>query len=115
MSRCNAYGAENPGGHPVAFGGFLDNPVSVAHICREQAVVRCRWVCACHHKGSIVGLCNQHWGEFTGARTVRGPSGRMQPVPWTVRRDVQACPRCASEAGTPEQQHKCAVRLEQVS
>jgi hypothetical protein len=112
---CNAYGAENPGGHPVAFGGFLDNPVLMAHICRERPVVRCRWRCACGHLGPIVQLCNQHWGEFTGQARVRGPAGHMQVVPWNVRRDVQACPRCASEADRPEEQHKCSVKLETIS
>jgi hypothetical protein len=112
---CNAYGAENPGGHPVAFGGFLPNPVTMAHVCRERPQFRGRWVCACGHRGSVVELCNQHWGEFTGQKAVRGPAGRMQSVPWNVRRDIQACPRCASLADRPEQQHKCAVRLEAIS
>lgn len=112
---CNAYGAENPGG-AVAFGGLLPNPVVMQHICRERPVMRGRWVCACGHKGSdVVGLCAQHWGEFTGQKTVRGPQGHTQAVPWNVRRDVQACPRCASQADRPEEQHKCAVRLEPVS
>ena len=112
---CNAYGAENPGGHPVAFGGFLENPVAMAHICRERAVHRFRWVCEHGHEGSIVSLCEQHYGEFQGLSEVRGSEGRRQEVPWNVRRNVQACPRCASEAPTPEQQHKCAVRLVTVS
>jgi ribosomal protein S27AE len=105
-TRCNAYGAENPGGHPVAFGGFLaEIPVAVANICTNEAVHRFRWVCACNHQGSIVRLCMQHYYEFTGD----------ERAPWNVRRDVQACPRCASLAPTPEQQHKCAVRLVTVS
>ena len=104
--RCNAYGAENPGGHPVAFGGFLaDIPVAVANICPNEAAHRFRWQCACGHQGKIVDLCEQHHGEFTGSRD----------VPWNVRRDVQACPRCASLADTPEQQHKCKVELVTVS
>jgi len=112
---CNAYGAENPGGHPVAFGGFLENPVSLAHICPNRAVHRFRWVCAHGHQGPIVSLCEQHYGEFTGQREIRGPEGRPQEVPWNVRRDVRACPRCASQADRPEDQHKCDVRLVTVS
>jgi hypothetical protein len=105
-TRCNSYGAENPGGHPTAFGGFLaDIPVAVANICRNEAVHRFRWVCDHGHEGSIVSLCKQHYLEFTGA----------VEVPWNVRRDVQACPRCASLADTPEKQHKCGVKLVTVS
>jgi hypothetical protein len=104
-TRCNPYGAENPGGHPVAFGGFLDNPVAMAHICRNEAVHRFRWVCDCGHQGPIVDLCQQHYSEFTGS----------SDVPWNVRRDVRACPRCASLADRPEEQHKCRVRLVTVS
>jgi hypothetical protein len=104
--RCNAYGAENPGGHPVAFGGFLaDIPVAVANVCRSEAVHRFRWSCGCGHLGPIVNLCKQHYLEFTGSAD----------VPFNVRRDVQACPRCASLADEPQAQHKCAVRLETVS
>jgi hypothetical protein len=102
---CNAYGAENRGGHPVVFGGFLDNPVSVTNICRTPAVHRFRWACEHGHLGPIVNLCQQHYYEFTG-----DPA-----APWNVRRDVRACPRCAAEAPTPEEQHKCKVRLETVS
>lgn len=102
---CNAYGAENPGGMPQAFGGFLPNPIETVNVCRAEAAHRFRWRCACGHLGSIVSLCQQHYLEFTGSRE----------VPWNVRRDVRACPRCASLADTPEQQHKCAVRLETVS
>lgn len=103
--RCNAYGAENPGGHPVAFGGFLPNRVAIANICTNEAVHRFRWVCEHGHMGPIVELCEQHYGEFTGSRD----------VPWNVRRDVRACPRCASLAPEPEQQHKCKVELVTVS
>lgn len=105
QARCNAYGAENPGGHPTVFGGFLANPITVVSVCPNPAVHRFRWVCACGHMGPVVSLCEQHYLEFSGSRE----------VPWNVRRDVQACPRCASLAETPEQQHKCAVRLVTVS
>lgn len=103
--RCNAYGAENPGGHSLVFGGFLPNPVSTQPYCVNMASHRFRWVCACGHRGPIVSLCEQHYREFTGDPR----------VPMNLRRDVQACPRCASLADTPEQQHKCAVRLVSVS
>lgn len=103
--RCNAYGAENPGGHSIPFGGFLPNPVSVQPYCANLADHRFRWVCACGHAGPIVSLCEQHHGEFTGAKS----------APANLRRDVQSCPRCASLADRPENQHKCAVRLVSVS
>lgn len=115
MTWCNAYGAENPGGHPVAFGGFLDNPVAMANICGRRATHRFRWVCEHGHQGSIVYLCEQHYGEFSGRAEVRGDDGHTQEVPWNVRRDVRACPRCAAGAERPEDQHKCAVRLVTVS
>ena len=102
---CNCYGAENKGGHSVPFGGFLDNPVAVQPYCDQRAEHRFRWVCEHGHRGPIVALCNNHYLEFTGDRS----------VPMNLRRDVQSCPRCASEAPTPEQQHKCSVRLVTVS
>ena len=103
--RCNAYGAENRGGHSVVFGGFLSNPVEVQPVCRNRAEHRFVWVCECGHRGEPVSLCQQHYNEFSGSRD----------VPVNVRRDVRSCPRCASLAPTPEQQHKCAVRLVTVS
>ena len=124
MSRCNAYGAENPGGHSVPFGGFLDNPVAVQTICTAQAVHRFRWVCEHGHAGPIVSLCEWHYAEFSGLSSARFDggegtrrefNGQVMPVPWNVRRDVRSCPRCASLAPSPEQQHKCRVRLVTVS
>lgn len=114
-SFCNAYGAENPAGQERAHGGLLDNPVVAQHMCRNRAVHRFRWVCDHGHTGPIVALCEQHWAEFNGATRFRNPDGRSQEVPWNVRRDVRACPRCASLAPSPEQQHKCQVRLVTVS
>jgi hypothetical protein len=105
VTWCNAYGAENPGGHPTVFGGLLDNPVATVNVCKTPATHRFRWVCEHGHMGTIVSLCPQHYDEFTGAKE----------APWNVRRDVQACPRCASMADSPELQHKCAVRLVTVS
>jgi len=122
FNRCNAYGAENRGGMPIAFGGYLDQPIDVVNICPQPAAHRFRWICEHGHQGPIVKLCEQHYMEFTGSRA----------APWNVRRDVQACPRCASlapECDNPEhqamfrgrpgacgcRQHKCAVRLVTVS
>jgi hypothetical protein len=101
FSYCEAYGDDNP----VAFGGFLDVPVTQAQICKTKAIHRFRWVCEHGHRGTIVNLCEQHWREFTGS----------PDAPWNVRRDVRACPRCASQAPSPEEQHKCRVRLVSVS
>lgn len=122
--RCNAYGAENPGGHSVAFGGFLNNPITNQFHCSAKAAHRFRWVCACGHQGSITSLCEWHYAEFSGQEWARFDggegayaqyNGQLMKVPWNMRRDVQSCPRCASQAATPEQQHKCSVRLVTVS
>lgn len=102
---CNAYGAENRDGIAHPFGGFLDNPVAVQPECHNRADHRFVWVCACGHRGQPVALCKQHYDEFTGSAS----------VPWNIRRDVRACPRCASLAQAPELQHKCKVRLVSVS
>ena len=102
---CNPYGAENKGGHPVVFGGFLPNPASKVWECHNRPEHRWRWTCEHGHAGPIVALCNQHAAEFNGDRS----------VPMNVRRDVRSCPRCASEAARPEEQHKCKVRLVAIS
>ena len=141
MSRCNAYGAENPGGHSVPFGGFLPNSVVTPPVCTAQAVHRFRWICEHGHNGPIVDLCEWHYAEFSGRSMARFDGGEREwrefnghrmPVPWNMRRDVQSCPRCAAYApecddpdhaamfrGRPGRcgcrQHKCAVRLVTVS
>lgn len=139
VARCNAYGAENPGGHAVAFGGFLPNKVTSQTECHAPAEHRFRWVCAHGHMGPIVDLCEFHWAQFSGRPTARFSggegefrqyNGQLMTVPWNLRRDVQSCPRCAAEApdcDNPEhrrmsggercgcRQHKCAVRLVTVS
>lgn len=98
-TRCNAYGAENVSG-AVNLGGLDTQPVAIQNICRSEAVHRFRWVCEHGHRGSVVQLCQQHYDEFTGSRS----------VPWNVRRDVRFCPRCNTESD-----HKCKVRLVTVS
>lgn len=114
-NRCNPYGAENRGGHPTVFGGFLANPVDVLTVCENPAAHRFRWVCEHGHRGPIVYLCERHYAEFDGRETYRDENGRTQEMPWNIRRDVRACPRCAAEADSPEEQHKCKVRLVTVS
>lgn len=123
-ARCNAYGAENPGGVGTPFGGLLPNPVAVQPYCTAPAVHRFRWVCEHGHKGPIVDLCEWHEAEFSGRLEARFDggqgynrqfNGQVMPVPWNLRRDVQSCPRCASLADSPETQHKCRVRLVTVS
>jgi hypothetical protein len=141
MGRCNAYGAENPGGQGVAFGGFLNQGITTQPECHADGVHRFRWVCEHGHAGPIVILCEWHYGEFSGQRSARFAggegaqrehNGQVMTVPWNMRRDVQSCPRCASQApecrnpehaafyrGRPGtcgcQQHKCQVRLVTVS
>jgi hypothetical protein len=114
-ARCNAYGAENKDGIARPFGGFLANSVAVQPICENHAAHRFTWVCDCGHKGTPVSLCEMHYSEFNGVRSYKDAEGREQETPWNIRRDVRACPRCASEAPEPEQQHKCKVRLVTVS
>lgn len=99
MTRCNAYGAENPSG-AVNLGGFDTQPVIHQWICTADAVHRFRWTCEHGHRGPIVPLCQTHYDEFTGDRD----------APWPVRRDVQFCPRCNTE-----DDHRCQVRLVTVS
>jgi hypothetical protein len=107
VTRCNAYGSENPGGHAILAGGLLDgqNRVGTQWVCPVPAVHRFRWVCDAGHQGPIVSLCETHYLEFTGSRE----------VPFNMRRDVRTCPRCASLAPSPEQQPKVKVRLVSVS
>ncbi len=99
------------------FGGLLNgqNRVADQWYCAERAVHRFRWKCECGHLGQIVDLCDGHYAQFNGLREYRDANGRVMEVPFNLRRDVRACPRCASLAPTPEQQHKCAVRLVSVS
>jgi hypothetical protein len=116
VARCNPYGAENPGGHPVALGGFIGNFVlTTLTICEHPAEHRYRWVCEHGHQGPIVHLCERHWAEFMGRDRYRDEHGRTQEMPWNIRRDVRVCPTCMTQAPTPEEQHKCKVRLVTVS
>lgn len=98
--RCDAYGAESQR-RDQNLGGYDSQPVAVQNICRNVAVHRFAWVCEHGHRGRIVSLCEQHWAEFTGQRT----------VPWNVRRDVRFCPRCQVEIG----HHRCRLELVAVS
>ena len=124
-ARCNAYGAENPGGyHDNPLGGMTGQPVWVQPVCHAMAAHRFRWVCEHGHQGPIVGLCEMHWAEFSGRASARFDggegynaqfNGRTMTVPWNLRRDVRVCPACAAEAPSPDRQHKCVVRLVTVS
>ena len=62
-----------------------------------KAEVRVRWHCANGHLGEIFTVCPQHYGEFMGLREAR-VNGQRLPIPMNIRRDVQTCPRCASQA-----------------
>jgi hypothetical protein len=84
----------------VNLGGFDTQPVVTNWICGRPAAHRFRWVCEHGHVGSIVHLCETHWAEFTG----------RPEVPWTIRRDVQFCPRCNAESD-----HRCHLTLVTVS
>ena len=97
MTRCNVYGAETVDGHARPVGGLIDQPVKDSWYCPMDAVHRFRWVCANGHRGEIVDLCEQHYAEMTGRSEAR-VNGHRLPIPWNARRDVQTCPRCASEA-----------------
>ena len=129
--RCNAYGAET-GARP--YGGLIQQSIAVQPECHALATHRFRWVCARGHQGEIVDLCEWHYAEFTGLTTglfeggegsTAEFNGRRMTVPWNLRRDVQFCPRCASEApdcDNPEHQAmmrgrpgRCGCREEKVS
>ena len=117
MPWCNPYGSENPGGHAVLVGGLLagQNRVADQWNCDNPAVHRFRWVCERGHQGSIVNLCERHYGELSGASEARDADGFVRPIPFNLRRDVRVCPRCASLAPSPQEQPKVKVRLVSVS
>ena len=102
---CNAYGAENAGG-ANNLSGFDTQPVTHQWICGQVAPHRFVWVCEHGHKGRPFHLCEHHLAEFNGSS--RYPDG--QPVPFTLKRAVEFCPRCNTESD-----HRCAVRLETIS
>ena len=95
--RCNVYGAELVDGHANPYGGLTPATVDKAWFCPEPAGHRFRWVCANGHRGEIVSLCDMHYAEMMGLAEAR-VNGKRMPVPWNMRRDVQVCPRCSSNA-----------------
>jgi len=99
VTRCNAYGAENVSG-AINLGGLDTQPVIVQWPCTEQAAHRFRWTCAHGHRGPIVPLCQGHYEQFTADAS----------QPFTMRRDVEFCPRCNTE-----DDHRCKVTLVGVS
>ena len=138
---CNAYGAENPGGVGIPYGGLTPATVTVQPECHAPAAHRFRWVCARGHQGPVVWLCEWHYAEFSGRAAARFEGGEgslselngsVMTVPANLRRDVQVCYRCAADApecrnpdhqammrGRPGrcgcQEPKVAVRLVSVS
>lgn len=136
---CNAYGAERVISRPYA--GIQDGNVLLRPECHAPAIHRVRWVCDRGHKGPEVELCDQHFAEFTGQRSARyegmegdnrALNGRVLPIPFNLRREVQVCGGCAAEApecDNPEhaammrgrpgrcgcRQRKATMRLEFVS
>ena len=97
LSRCNPYGAETPAGHANPYGGLTPATVRESWFCPNPGEVRVRWHCANGHLGEIFTVCPQHYGEFMGLREAR-VNGQRLPIPMNIRRDVQTCPRCASQA-----------------
>ena len=138
---CNAYGAENPGGVGLPWGGLVRQSVAVQPECHAPAAHRFVWICEHGHKGEPVGYCEWHAAQFKGMASAifeggEGEqahwNGRRVSIPWNLLRDVNVCYRCAAEApectdpdharmmrGKPGRcgcrQHKCRVRLELVS
>lgn len=98
MTRCNPYGAENPSGHALPYGGLTPATVRDVWACDDPNTHRFRWVCERDHRGAIVDLCQWHEAELSGRPVAMMPSGQVAPVPWNMRRDVRFCPRCASLA-----------------
>lgn len=113
LGRCNPYGAES-GGPKRVLGGLygpqsattpdMHLPDAVAQgewTCPQPAVVRCRMVCRCGHKGQIMALCSWHdeinWrGEYVGgiAKQVSEPIRVRGHYEEIKRRQSRSCPRC---------------------
>lgn len=114
LGRCNPYGAET-GGPKRILGGLhgprsaetpgMDLPESVAQgewPCKQPAVVRCRMVCRCDHRGQVMELCSWHdednWraeyvaGTFRQIRETIRVRGHFEEI---QRRQAGLCPRCA--------------------
>jgi hypothetical protein len=128
---CNAYGAEQQVTAP--YGGLQPGTIATQPECHAPAAHRFRFVCERGHRGQIVSLCEWHAAEFSGHTTARFEggeglarehNGRVMTVPWNMRRDIQVCYRCASEApecDNPEHQRmmmgrpgRCGCRQEKV-
>jgi len=95
---CNVYGAETPDGHARPYGGLVDATVMQSWTCDQPYTHRFKWVCEFGHEGEPFGLCEWHEAEMMGRPSARGPNGFVMPIPPNVKRDVQTCYRCASQA-----------------
>jgi hypothetical protein len=112
---CNAYGAENVSGG-VNLGGFDTQPVAAQWVCDRRMGHRFVWACEHGHKSARpFELCESHYREFTPGFT-HYPDGR--PIPWTIRREVQFCPRCNAGIDLPRgvaADHRCKLELVAIS
>jgi hypothetical protein len=97
VTRCNPYGAETAAGHANPYGGLTPAVVQETWYCPLPGEVRVRWRCANGHLGEVFTVCPAHYAEFQGQRDAR-INGMRVPIPWNLRRNVQVCPRCASQA-----------------
>lgn len=125
LGFCNPYGAETGGPRRVLGGLYgpasaatpgLHLPAGVAQgewTCPQRAVVRCRMVCRCGHRGQVMALCSWHdetnyRGEYVGGQArqvketvrVRGHYEEIQ------RRQAGSCPKCLYPADTPALQRE---------
>jgi len=140
-NRCNAYGAENPGGVGNPYGGLVKVGVAVQPECHAPVAHRYAWECEHGHKGSPVGYCEWHAAQFSGLSSalfeggegsIAAFNGTRVRIPWNIIRDIQVCYRCAAEApecdnpdhlammrGKPGRcgcrEHKCRLQLRFVS
>jgi len=113
LGRCNPYGAETGGPRRVLGGLYgpgsaatpgMDLPENVAQgewLCAEPAVIRCRMICRCGHKGQVMALCSWHdetvisgelvAGTFRQVRATIRVRGHFEEI---QRRQSGSCPRC---------------------
>lgn len=113
LGRCNPYGAETGGPRRVLGGLYgpgsartpgMNLPENVEQgewRCDVPAVVRCRMVCRCQHRGQVMNLCSYHdednwrgeWnaGHFSQVRDTVRVRGHYEEI---QRRQAGSCPAC---------------------
>lgn len=113
LGRCNPYGAESGGPRHVLGGMYgpgsartegMQLPEHVAQgewACDQPAVVRCRMVCVCEHKGQVMQLCSWRDDTVYHSEMVAGVLRRVSSstrqrghFEEIQRRQAGSCPAC---------------------